>query len=107
MASRMPATTSSSSTMATNPYVGTANARPDSLTPRRLTTVSRTTKPRREGDRVRDQRGDRRRDRGDARDHGHRDRQDVVDEQGAGRHEARPRTPRFRRLTAYAPPPSG
>ncbi len=28
---------------ATKPYVGSANTRPDSLVPRRLTTVSRTT----------------------------------------------------------------
>ena len=37
-------TASSSSTTVTNPYVGIANARPDSLTPRRFISASRVTR---------------------------------------------------------------
>ena len=38
-------TASITNTQTTKPYVGTANARPDSLTPRRLTSASTPTKP--------------------------------------------------------------
>ena len=62
---------------------------PDSLTPRRLTTVSSTTKPSDSATACGASAGHRARDRRDAGDDRDRDRQHVVDQQRRGRDERR------------------
>ena len=73
------------STTATKPYVGTANAVPDSLTPRRFITREQRDQPETIATACGAERRERRDDVVHAGGHRHRDRQHVVDQQRAGR----------------------
>ena len=74
----------SAPTEAMNAYVGSANAYPDSRTPRRLTSTSSTSTDEAESDRVRRKLGNGRRDGEHARGDRHRGGQDVVGEERGG-----------------------
>ena len=76
---------------ATNAYVGSANRAPDSRTPRRLASVSMSDEGEAERDLVPAERGGGGREREDSGGDGDGHGQDVVDEQGRGRDEARHR----------------